>query len=122
MVLVIAGIAVVVAFLLLSQRALTGDPPARGVAGILAGLLAPFALFAAFASLVLAAMRCDESCTGEGWIHTADAWQWPALFITALIGSMLVVAALVQTTRRRHRRAQCSMLAAACLFGGWTVL
>ncbi|HEX5467408.1 MAG TPA: hypothetical protein VFW80_00010 [Gaiellaceae bacterium] len=49
-----------------------------------------------------ALLRCDESCSGEGWRHNSDAWQWhgvTALGVSAfLAGSVLVYS--VWTGRR----------------------
>jgi hypothetical protein len=39
-------------------------------------------------------LRCDESCDGDGWRRTEDAWQWnvlPALGALALICGLALV-------------------------------
>jgi hypothetical protein len=51
--------------------------------------------FVALLTLYVSGSQCDESCTGEGWQHTAGAWQWsvyPVLgAIVFLAGVMIFV-------------------------------
>jgi hypothetical protein len=61
------------------------------IAGAFVGLL----------TLLVSGLQCDESCTGEGWQHTAGAWQW--LLYPALGGIVFVagVMTFVFVWRRR---------------------
>jgi len=37
-------------------------------------------------------LQCDESCTGEGWQHTAGAWQWS---LYPVLGAIVFLAGLM---------------------------
>lgn len=72
-------------------------------------------------------LRCDESCTGDGWRHTQDAWQWN-LVAAAGIGAFAAGLALVLLVWRRRVRAAtiavivealCGAALAVALAPGW---
>lgn len=72
-------------------------------------------------------LRCDESCTGDGWRHTQDAWQWN-LVAAAGIGAFAAGLALVLLVWRRRVRsagiaviveAFCGAALAVALAPGW---
>ena len=82
--------------------------------------------------------RCDESCDGtRGWASTEDAWQWTALWTTALVGTIAVwvsVAAGIGAAatgvsprirrfgRRVHLVAAIPMAIAVVSFGAFTLI
>jgi hypothetical protein len=58
-------------------------------------------------------LRCDESCAGDGWRHTQDAWQW---YLVAALGAGAFAAGLalvVFVWRRRVRAAAIAVVAEA---------
>ena len=121
------GLLALVAFVALSEAARRGDDISRAGALIEAFVLLLLAGFGVLAALVLAGMKCDESCdenlspevrSGDWW-HTLDAWQWWGQLLVAILGFAAIVAAFVWTTRGGHRRASASMGVAAASFGAW---
>jgi hypothetical protein len=82
--------------------------------------------------------RCDEACTNHGgWQFTDDAWQWNALWVTALAGTItlwlsvaLAVAAggtgafrrVRAAARHVHLIAAVAMAGAIASFGGFTLI
>jgi hypothetical protein len=72
-------------------------------------------------------LRCDESCTGDGWRHTQDAWQWYLVAATG-VGAFAAGLALVLLVWRRWVRAAafavvvevfCGVALAVALAPGW---
>jgi hypothetical protein len=58
-------------------------------------------------------LRCDESCSGDGWRHTQDTWQW---YVVAALGLGAFAAGLmliVLVWRRRVRAAAIAVVAEA---------
>ena len=46
-------------------------------------------------------LRCDESCDGDGWRRTEDAWQWNVL---PVLGSLALL---------------CGLALVVCVWRGW---
>lgn len=49
------------------------------IAGAVVGLL----------TLLVSGLQCDESCTGEGWQHTAGAWQFAVIVISGVLAALV---------------------------------
>jgi hypothetical protein len=115
------GLLFLAAFIGLSEAAQRGDEISRAGALIEASMLTLLAAWGVLGALILAAMKCDESCDDESgeWWHTLDAGQWPGQLVVAVLGFAAIVAAFAWTIRRRHRAASASMVAAAACFGAW---
>jgi hypothetical protein len=62
-------------------------------------------------------LRCDESCTGEGWRRTNGGWQWN---LVPLVGAIAVLAALALV--RYVRRGQPLAAAISLLIATGAVL
>jgi hypothetical protein len=61
-------------------------------------------------------LRCDDSCTGEGWRHTEDAWQWNLVAALGL-GAFAAGLAVVFFVWRRRVRASEIAVAVEALSG-----
>jgi hypothetical protein len=115
------GLLCLAAFIGLSEAAQPGDEISRAGALIESSVLTLLAAYGVLGALILASLKCDESCYDESgeWWHTLDAWQWPAQLVVAVAGFAAIVAAFAWTIRRRHRAASASMVVAAASFGAW---
>jgi hypothetical protein len=58
-------------------------------------------------------LRCDESCTGDGWRHTHDAWQWYLVAVMGVGAFAAGLALVVFAWRRRVRAAAIAVVAEA---------
>lgn len=64
-------------------------------------------------------LQCDESCTGEGWQHTAGAWQWSLYPFLGAIVFLAGATTFVFVCRRRPGSALVSLaLGAGVTFAG----
>jgi hypothetical protein len=61
------------------------------IAGAFVGLL----------TFLFSGLQCDDSCTGEGWQHTAGAWQWSIYRVLGGIVFLAGVMTFVFVCRRR---------------------
>jgi hypothetical protein len=65
-------------------------------------------------------LRCDESCSGDGWRRTEDAWQWNALPVLGGIAFIAGTALFVCVCLGRPWGALAALLVGAgtALFAG----
>jgi hypothetical protein len=83
------------------RRGAFGKDPPEPLALLLAA--PPLVLSGLFGLLTLAVwgLRCDESCSGEDWQHTALAWQWDVVLILGATTFVSVVAFVACIWRSR---------------------
>jgi len=98
-------------------------PPPPGLAFLLACVPWVVSGLVLLGSLVLGlGLKCDESCTGDGWRRTAEAWQWNAIPLLGLVAFVAGTTLLVSVWRRRPGRAFAALLvgtfAALAVAGG----
>jgi uncharacterized membrane protein YhaH (DUF805 family) len=98
-------------------------PPPPGLAVLLACVPWVVSGLVLVASLFFGLLaQCDESCTGDGWRHTAGAWQWDLIPLLGLVAFVAGTTLLVSVWRRRPRRAFTALLvgtvAALAVAGG----
>ena len=55
-------------------------------------------------------LQCDESCTGDGWRHTAGAWQWDLIPLLGVVAFVAGTTLLVSVWHRRPGRAFAALL------------
>ena len=55
-------------------------------------------------SVVLNALRCDDSCTSSanarGWNDIVDSWQWRAILVCGVLGALAALAVVLLTMLR----------------------
>ena len=93
-----------------SKYAMTSAKP-PGLAVLLATVPWVFSGVVLLGSLVWGVgLRCDDSCGGDGWRRTNDAWQWNVLPVLGGIVFIAGTALLVCVWRRRPKGAFASLL------------
>lgn len=91
--------------------------PARRVVALLGAAVAwVWSWWALLAGLVWGlGLRCDETCTGDSWRHTQDAWQWNLVVVVGIGAFTAGLALVLFVCLRRPRSAATAALAeAAC--------
>src|SRR4051794_33962636 len=85
----------IAAFFAIAAAGIWGFPYAGlGMAAVGVALAVP-AMQALDYAEIFHMFRCDEACDGQrGWASTDDAWQWTALWTTALVGTIAVWASV----------------------------
>jgi hypothetical protein len=127
----------VAAFFAIAAAGMWGFPYAGvGMAAVALALSVP-AMEAHDYAHIFHLFRCDEACDGQrGWASTEDAWQWTALWTTALVGTVAVWASVAlgvgaaatglyprtrRFARRAHLVAAIPMAIAVASFGAFTI-
>jgi hypothetical protein len=105
------------------------SPRARRTAALLAAAVAwVWSWWALLVGLLWGlALRCDEACTGDGWRHTEDAWQWNLVAGAGVAAFCAGLALVLFVGLRRPRAASaalivealCGAALAAALAPGW---
>jgi hypothetical protein len=130
MILIVLAVVVLGTFWPLMTSAAAGSRGAAVTGALEASLFVAGTVFAALFSLLLAAMRCDESCdenlvpearSGEWW-HTLDAWQWNVQLILALAALLATAVGLGLVIGKRYRAALFAVGGGLLLFCGWALL
>lgn len=120
------GIAAVAVFVGCARAATEGKGTARSLAIGWAALLTAAAGLGVFVAVLLFRLKCThlgpESCEPEPapWDRTDTAWQWWGQLAVALLGFGVLVAAVIQTIRRRYAQAVTWVVLAAVFFAAWT--
>ena len=121
------GIAAVGVFAACSRSAAEDNGTARALAIGWAALLTAAAGFGVYVAVLLFDLKCThlgpESCESGSapWDRTDTAWQWWGQLAVASLGFAALVAAVIQTVRRRYTQAVTSVVLAALFFAAWTV-
>jgi hypothetical protein len=88
-------------------------PPPAGLAVLLACVPWVGSRLVLVASLFFGLLsQCDESCTGDGWRHTAGAWQWNVIPLLGVVAFAAGTTLLVSVWRGRPGRAFAALLVA----------
>ena len=77
------------------------------------------------ASLLLAAMRCDEGCDDvnpQVWSDTVNAWQWDGFLVVSGIGLICAIAAVGFAFRNRLRDTAVAFALSAAAIVVWAVM
>ena len=83
----------------------------RGLAILCAAVPLVGSAFVALAGLTWGVgLQCDESCTGDGWQHTAGAPQWTVLTILGFVVFAAGISLFVFVCRRRPWAALAALL------------
>ena len=90
---------------------MTDGPPPPGLAVLLACLPRVVSGLVLLGSFVFGlGLKCDESCTGDGWRHTADAWQWNVIPLLGAVAFVAGTTLLVSVWRPRPGRALAALI------------
>jgi hypothetical protein len=92
------------------------DKGARRLAAALAAVPLHAGALVGLLALYVGGSQCDESCTGEGWQHTAGAWQWSLYPVLGAIVFLAGVVTFVFVRRRRPGGAFASLAVGTVVF------